>query len=145
MQKGTQHTDNIVIRWKLGRGGLWTNAEWQYNKHKGSICMGTTEDHWMHRVSNTSSKHVLAQLHEQKKQNAREYRSLTDALAQVPHKTVLHMKECWLVRMHWCVCIIILKTLFVVHKHPLLLSPYYALFSRKLKIEQGYFKLGWIY
>ena len=73
VQKGTHHTDNIVIRWKLGRGGLWTNAEWQYNKHKGSICMGTTEDHWMHRVSNTSSKHVLAQLHEQKKQNAREW------------------------------------------------------------------------
>lgn len=49
--------------------------------------------------------------------------------------------------MHWCVCIIILQTLFVVHKHPLLLSPYYTLFSRKYKEKDnlswvGYFKMG---
>ena len=89
-----------------------------------------TEDHWLHRLSNTSSKRPLAQLHEWKQQNARERRSLTNALAQVPHKTLLCMKGCWYGWMHWCVCIIILHTLFVVHKHPLLLSPYYTLLSR---------------
>ena len=59
----------------------------------------TTEDHWLHRLICTSSKHALVQVHEQTQQNTRECRSLTDTLVQVPHETPLGMKEHW--QRHW--------------------------------------------
>ena len=48
----------------------------------------------LHRLTNATSKHALVQVHEQTQQNAREPRPLTNALAQVPHKTLLGTREC---------------------------------------------------
>ena len=100
---------------KKGKGGmtqkLCLNVEWRYNKHKGSTDMWTTEDHWLHRFTNVGSMHALAQVHEQTVQNARECRPLAHALAQVPHKTLLGLKEHWHRWMHRCVCITIPQTL----------------------------------
>ena len=58
-------------------------------KHQGSTLMWTTEDRRPHRLANTSSKDALVQVHKRTQQNARERRPLTDALAQVSHKTLL--------------------------------------------------------
>ena len=100
---------------KMGKGSggtiqkLCLNVEWRHNKHKGSTCMWTTEDSWLHRLTNASSKHALAQMYEWAQQNAQECRPLTNALAQVPHRTLL---RAWRnVDMHWHVCITILQTL----------------------------------
>ena len=90
---------------------LCLNVEWRYNKHKGSTHMWTTEDHWLHRLTSTSSVHALVLVNKQTQQNARELRPLMDALAQVPHKTPLSMKERWHWRVCWCVCITIPQTL----------------------------------
>ena len=53
------------------------------------MCTWTTEDCQLHRLTDASSKHALAQRQEQTQQNARECRPLTDALVQVLHKTPL--------------------------------------------------------
>ena len=73
--------------------------------------MWTTDDRWLHRLTNADSMHALAQVHEQTTQNAREHRPLPHALAQVPHKTPLGMKERWHRWMHWRMCITIPQTL----------------------------------
>lgn len=73
--------------------------------------MWTTEDHWLHRLTNASSKHALVQVHERAQQNAREHRPLTGALAQVPRKTPLGVKKHWRRQMHWDMCITIPQTL----------------------------------
>ena len=115
------------IQWKKGRVGGYNQETtlkewWRDNKHDGPTALWTTEDCWLHRLINTSSKHALGQVHKWTLQNARESRPLTDALAQVPHKKLLGMKELWNRRRHWCVCKRILQTFFVVNKCSLLLT-----------------------
>jgi len=74
------------------KGGLWgttqklcSKAEQRYNENEGFMHTWSTEDRWLHRLSNTCSKHELTQVHEQTLQNARKRRPLTDPLT--PHKT----------------------------------------------------------
>ena len=96
-KKGTHHTD-MIYTVEMGGGGQPKNyAQTQNiakNKHKGSMCMWTTEDHWLHRLTTASSKHALVvQVHERTQQNAKEHRPLPDALVPVPLKTLLGTKE----------------------------------------------------
>ena len=112
-KKGTCYTD-IIYTVETRKGGwvgtaqkLCPSTEWRDNKHKGSACMWTTEDCCLHRLTNTSSRHALAQEHEHTQKNARECRPLP----QVPHKTLLGMKECWMRQMLWNMCITIPQTL----------------------------------
>ena len=74
---------------------LRSNVEWHYNKHEESTLMWTTEDRWLHRLSNASSTHALGQMHEQIQPNAREHRPVPHALTQVPQKTPLGTKQHW--------------------------------------------------
>ena len=78
---GKKGKDRGRTTWKL-----CSNVEWHYNKHEGSTCMWTTEDCWLHRLTNAGSTHALAQVHEQTTQSARECRPLLHALAKVPKK-----------------------------------------------------------
>ena len=98
-----------------GRGGtiqkLCSNVEWCHNKHEGSTRMWAIEDRWLHRLTNAGSTHALVCVHEQTTLNARERRPLPHALAHVPHKTPLDMKEHWHRWMHWRMCLTNLPTL----------------------------------
>ena len=73
--------------------------------------MWTTEDCWLHMLTNDSSKHTLAQVQKPTQQNERVRRPLMDALVQVPHKTPLGTKEHWHREMQWHACKTILQTL----------------------------------
>ena len=129
-KKGTCHNDIIyTVETREGGGGgnnpkTLLEVERRYNKHNGTTHMWITEDLWLHRLTNAgNSKHALAQMHARTQQNAGERRPLTNARAQVPHKTPLCTKESWHKRMHWHVCITIPQTLFVVNKRSLQLTP----------------------
>ena len=114
-KKGTHHTDIIYrVETRGGGGGEYPETMLkgrtaEHQVHQGSTRMWTTEDRWLHRLTNASSKHALMQVHKQTQQNAREHRTLTDVQAQAPYKILLGTGESW--RMHWRMCVTILQTL----------------------------------
>ena len=68
-KKGTHDTDVIyMVETKTGGGEkthkLCLKAEWHYKELEGTTPMWTTEDRCLHRLTNASSKHALAQVHE---------------------------------------------------------------------------------
>lgn len=68
-KKGTHDTDVIYMMETKTEGGekthkLCLKAEWHYKELEGTTPMWTTEDRCLHRLTNPSPKHALAQVHE---------------------------------------------------------------------------------